>query len=188
MKKIIVSCVLCSLVAFTFAGCGGVNISFGSDDKTAQEEVKQEQSPENKSVSTADKSSEGVKQDQNTGDNPTVNVNINEVPQTPSKQDVVVIREPSQIHVYSGSFVFPSSDRVYLTPSQVSSLTNYELGIARNEIYARHGYIFSTPKYIKYFNSQSWYTPISKNVTLNRIEEYNVSLIKAEEDRRGVVN
>lgn len=48
--------------------------------------------------------------------------------------------------------------------------------------------LFSTEKYRLYFNAQSWYYPISKNVTLNDIEEYNVYLIKAEEDRRGIVN
>jgi len=167
MKKIIIICILCSLATFTFAGCGGINISFDSDNKAAQGEIKQ---------------------NQNTDDNPTVKVNINETPQTPSKTDVVVIREPSQTRVYSGSFVFSNSDCAYLTQSQVSSLTNYQLGIARNEIYARHGYIFSTQKYITYFNSQSWYSPITKNVTLNSIEEYNVSLIKTEEDSRGIKN
>lgn len=115
---------------------------------------------------------EEVKQDQNTED----------------KTTVVIIMDQPRPDISIGNFVFWNSDRVYLTQSQVYSLTNDELGIARNEIYARHGYIFSTEKYRLYFNAQSWYYPISKNVTLNDIEEYNVYLIKAEEDRRGVVN
>lgn len=189
MKRIIISCILCSLVAFTFVGCDGVHVSFDSSDKAAQEEVKQEQSVENKPVAAGDEiSQEEAKQDKNTEGKATVNVNINEVPQRYNKPNVVIIKEPSQTAVYNGSFVFWNSDCAYLTQSQVASLTNYELGIARNEIYARHGYIFSTEKYKTYFNAQSWYSPITKNVTLNNIETYNVSLIKAEEDRRGIKN
>lgn len=104
------------------------------------------------------------------------------------KTTVVIIMDQPRPDVAIGNFIFWNSDRVYLTQSQVYSLTNYELGIARNEIYARHGYIFDTEKYRTYFNAQSWYYSISKDVTLNAIEKYNVSIIKAEEDRRGIVN
>lgn len=107
---------------------------------------------------------------------------------TEEKTTVVIIMDQPRPDISIGNFVFWNSDRVYLTENQVYSLSNYELGIARNEIYARHGYIFSTEKYRLYFNAQNWYYPISKNVTLNNIELYNVNLIKAEEDRRGVVN
>ena len=120
-----------------------------------------------------------------------VKQNQNEVKQNQNIVDnttIVIICDQPRPDVYYGNFIFWNSDRVYLTESQVYSLSNYQLGIARNEIYARRGYVFSLEKYRTYFGAQSWYTPISKNVTLNSVEEYNVGLIKAEEDRRGVVN
>ena len=33
------------------------------------------------------------------------------------------------------------------------------LALGRNEIYARHGYIFQDPMFVNYFNSKSWYKP-----------------------------
>ena len=55
----------------------------------------------------------------------------------------------------------------------------------RNEIFARHGYIFkSNPEMIKYFNNQSWYTPQYYDVTniaFGNREKFNVNFIKNHE-------
>ena len=59
-------------------------------------------------------------------------------------------------------FIFPNSNYAYLPKNQASTLNNYQLGIARNEIYARHGYKFTLEQFRSYFNAQSWYTPIPK--------------------------
>jgi hypothetical protein len=55
----------------------------------------------------------------------------------------------------------------------------------RNEIYARHGYIFQTPQMKAYFNAQSWYRALYNNVDdqLSAIEKSNVALIKTYETR-----
>jgi hypothetical protein len=181
---------LCSLVAITFIGCGGITISFNSDDKSTQKEAKQNQNTEdNKDESGAtSKTNQGeTKEEQKSEDKPNVTVNItNDTPQTQNKKDVIVIRDPIPLDISNGGFIFPNSDYTYLTQNQVANLNNYQLGIARNEIYARHGYIFSLEQFRSYFTAQNWYTPITKNVTLNDIETYNVNLIKAEEDRRGI--
>lgn len=206
MKKAIINCIICSLVAFTLAGCGGIHINFDSDDKSTQKETKQDQNVESKSdvsdkstdnkdkkdenindkSNTKDKSSQNEnKQSQVTDDKSNVTVNINSDADS-EKKDIIVIREPIPINTAHGNFIFYNSDSSYLTKSQVSNLNNFELGVARNEIYARHGYIFSLEQFRTYFNAQSWYKPITKNVTLNKIETYNVALIKAEENKRGI--
>lgn len=62
-----------------------------------------------------------------------------------------------------------------------------ELQIMRNEIFARHGYIFSTDAMKKHFNTQTWYKPTSKNVDaqLTTFEKLNVETIKkAEADKQ----
>lgn len=85
--------------------------------------------------------------------------------------------------------IFPQSSTTYLTKAQVRSLSSYQLGIARNEIYARHGYIFQLDTFKRYFESQNWYVPrysSQNSISLNSIESYNVDLIKSEEDRRGI--
>jgi serine/threonine protein kinase len=80
--------------------------------------------------------------------------------------------------------VYPEGSTRSLTESDVRSLSRYELSIMRNEIFARHGYIFkSNPEMIKYFNNQSWYTPQYYDVTnmLSEIEKFNVNFIKNHE-------
>lgn len=73
---------------------------------------------------------------------------------------------------------WPFTSTRYLDPSELYGMGAWDLKIMRNEIYARHGYIFQTEDMRNYFNSQSWYTPVTRNVKLSKIEEYNVQLIK----------
>ena len=50
----------------------------------------------------------------------------------------------------------------------------------KNEIYARHGYIFTEQPYKTYFNSQNWYNGTKKVVSeseLNKYEMNNITLI-----------
>ena len=53
----------------------------------------------------------------------------------------------------------------------------------RDEIFARHGYIFKTSDMIQHFNSQSWYRALNNDVTayLSKIEKDNVNFIKQYE-------
>lgn len=59
-----------------------------------------------------------------------------------------------------------------------------ELFIARNELFARHGYVFkNSPKLQSYFENKSWYVPnerYSGNLSGN-IEESNLVTIRATE-------
>lgn len=54
-----------------------------------------------------------------------------------------------------------------------------ELRLMRNEIFARHGYIFKSEDLNKYFSSKRWYKPALNNVdsTLTEIEKINIKLI-----------
>ncbi|HAX61080.1 MAG TPA: hypothetical protein DCX95_00755 [Elusimicrobia bacterium] len=56
--------------------------------------------------------------------------------------------------------------------------------IVRNEIYARHGYIFKSPELKQQFESKNWYKP-NPNFSekeLNQIEKRNVQYLKEFED------
>lgn len=76
-----------------------------------------------------------------------------------------------------------SCSRVMLTEEQLSGKTLEELALLRNEILARKGYVFSTPKYSEHFKSQSWYEPAKSNdkVKLSEIESKNVKLLQKRE-------
>lgn len=58
----------------------------------------------------------------------------------------------------SSDYLFPS-DSVYITYSDLYGRSQDEIAFIRNEIYARHGYIFQTEPYKSYFSAKSWYSP-----------------------------
>lgn len=58
----------------------------------------------------------------------------------------------------SKDFVFADSNTRYLTRDEVIEISDTDLRIARNEIYARHGRKFNDETLQTYFNSKSWYT------------------------------
>jgi len=79
---------------------------------------------------------------------------------------------------------FPEASERLLTASDLQYLSKEDLKIMRNEIFARHGYIFQTQAMKTYFQNQSWYSPQRSDVTaiLSNIEIKNVNLIKSYEN------
>jgi hypothetical protein len=79
--------------------------------------------------------------------------------------------------------VFPQASLRLLSEEEVARLSNEQLSLMRNEIFARHGYIFKTRKWIDHFSRQSWYRPLYSDVNnlLSRIEKANINLIKRYE-------
>lgn len=92
----------------------------------------------------------------------------------------------------NNSYIFSNSSSSYLSSSDVSALSDNNLTIALNEIYARRGRIFKDPALSSYFNSQAWYTPkytqaeFDKNVTFNDYEQKNLQLMINEQKKRGL--
>jgi len=83
----------------------------------------------------------------------------------------------------SSDYIIPDSDIRVLSGADIDYLTRGELRLARNEIYARHGYVFQSDDLREYFSKKAWYTPnYSYNGSLNNIERHNVDLIKAREE------
>jgi hypothetical protein len=70
-----------------------------------------------------------------------------------------------------------------LTSADIQGLPSKELKIMRNEIFARHGYIFKTNDMKAYFTAQPWYRPQRADVSsmLTAIEKKNVEFIKQAE-------
>lgn len=88
------------------------------------------------------------------------------MPQTEPQQVIEIQQSPNQqveVHgtsqnVSSGGngYLSQSSQRA-LTDADVSGMSYEEMQMAINEIYARHGRIFSSASIQNYFESQSWY-------------------------------
>lgn len=85
-------------------------------------------------------------------------------------------------------FIFPDSDKKYLSEDEIRSKTVDEMMIGRNEIFARHGYIFGEDGLKQHFEGTSWYKgtvpaeQFNSEQIFNDFEKKNVELIKQVED------
>jgi YARHG domain len=82
---------------------------------------------------------------------------------------------------------YPEASTRNLDGSELAAKSCYELKIMRNEIYARHGYIFKTADMRAYFSRQNWYRPLAADVSgqLSGVERRNTQLIQQYESGKG---
>ena len=85
----------------------------------------------------------------------------------------------------SSSYAFPS-DSEFVTTQFLSGLTQNQIILIRNEIYARHGYTFNTTWIREYFESHPWYYSGGfDESSLNETERENIEIILAYEKAMG---
>ncbi len=82
----------------------------------------------------------------------------------------------------AGAEILPQSDERELTAHDVLHLPPDILRLARNEVFARHGYTFNSADLQAFFGARSWYAPAGQDVSLSAIEAANVDLIRQIED------
>ena len=85
------------------------------------------------------------------------------------------------------TYLMPNSDNRYLTGNELHGLSKEELIIARNEIFARHGYIFGDDVLREYFFCENWYIPSVLGAdfdssVFNDQESANIKLIQVYEE------
>lgn len=115
---------------------------------------------------------------------------------TTGTNDAAATEEPdvtfsSDFGSYS-DYILPEVNSRYYDQSEIEALTDGELRLARNEIYARHGRRFTSADLQDYFSSKNWYTPEYAPDDFDRIQEsilndyeiYNRDLIVSIENRR----
>ncbi|RGY98549.1 YARHG domain-containing protein [Clostridium sp. AM58-1XD] len=91
----------------------------------------------------------------------------------------------------SSDYIFQDSNIRKLTQNELKGKSSWELRIARNEIFARHGRQFADAQLQKYFENCSWYNgkidPNNFNFSemLNEYEKNNIKLISEYEKQCG---
>ena len=100
--------------------------------------------------------------------------------------DTTAVEPASTADISSADYIFPS-DRQYITESDMAGWDQKTALLARNEIFARHGYVFQTQEIQNYFAAKSWYTPNSSydGSDLSDVEKANVDTISAYEQKMG---
>lgn len=93
----------------------------------------------------------------------------------------------------SSEYVLPDSDKRYYTYDELDALTDEQLNFAHNEIYARHGRMFSDERYADHFAKCSWYEPRyspeefeSMPNQLNEFEMANSDIMSQIRTERGI--
>lgn len=85
--------------------------------------------------------------------------------------------------VVDGDQIYLRAKMADLTDQDLAGMTKDQLSYARNEIFARHGHTFKTPKMLNYFGDQYWYHYTIDDAAglLNKFEKRNVEFIKKKE-------
>lgn len=86
--------------------------------------------------------------------------------------------------------IFPETNSRYIDESELYNFSASEIRLIRNEIFARHGRIFTSPDLIEYFGRKAWYVPTYSpeefdahmNSYLNDYELANLNVILKYED------
>ena len=107
-------------------------------------------------------------------------------------QTKVVVIHPVVEHLDAADYILPNSDKVYYSRSDFAGLSDWELYVARNEIYARYGREFKNDDLARYFARKSWYVPRytpeefdSMASPLNAYEKHNVDELLSYEKSIG---
>lgn len=88
-------------------------------------------------------------------------------------------------------YLLPDVATKAYTKSDLSSKSDYDLYLARNEVFAKYGRKFKNDDLNQYFSTKSWYVPTYDPATfdsmptpLNDLEQANVNLIRQIEAER----
>lgn len=102
--------------------------------------------------------------------------------------DMIAEYGTQEEEILYSEYVFLDSDKKYLSEEEVRSVEIDRLFIGRNEIFARHGYIFQDANLQQHFENTSWYKGTIPNEQFNMeelfndFEKKNVELIKKVEN------
>jgi len=77
----------------------------------------------------------------------------------------------------TNDYIFPDSGERLLTKEETGILSKRMRRIAKNEIYARRGYIFKDPVLNGFFRKKKWYRPAGGEAQLSSIEKANAALL-----------
>ena len=115
---------------------------------------------------------------------------IHTTPRSNNKSDDSDSTSPSKASGSDDSYLLPDSDKKILSEDDLAAFDRETLNLALNEIFARHGYIFSDAKLKAYFTKKSWYHGTVKAAdfdysVFNSHEAFNLNLITSYQERLG---
>ena len=167
----------------------GLRGTEGSDEAV---QTQQEQPAEQANERDAEKNDDAAESDDadpSGGDNNVVVV----VGQDEQDAEDADSQEDADPQEDSSTYILSDSGSHRYTDGELSDLSDWELYLARNEIFARRGREFRNEDLQRYFESKSWYTPTYSpddfdaraSELLNDVERANAETILKLEQSRG---
>ena len=106
---------------------------------------------------------------------------------SPSTPTPTPYSPPAYYYPQNNYYILPQSSDRLLTYQYIAGLSQQDLMLARNEIFARHGRIFNDPDVRNYFESQIWYYGYIEpedftDTMLSDIEKDNIAFIQEYEN------
>lgn len=104
-------------------------------------------------------------------------------------ENVVITPIPAEPnYVYNEQYIIPDSDTRELTEGELWAYTRETLRYIRNELLARHGYVFGGNKFGRYFGKTDWYKAGNyENEILTALEWDNISLVRTVERKMDIL-
>lgn len=94
-------------------------------------------------------------------------------------------KEPlsEEVSEKTDAYILPESNERYIEYTEILDFDTEKLNLAKNEVYARHGFIFSTDNIAEYFENCAWYKPSVpaadfKDSVFNKYEIANIALLE----------
>lgn len=131
----------------------------------------------NSSVATGSEQTENLKTEETTSPEET------KKPKTTETQ----LEENDEKEEAKKDYILPDSDSKYYTKNDLKKLTQNEVRLARNEIYARRGRKFETKEIREYFEGKGWYHGTVDEVSDTELNQYEIAnrdlIIQYEKDK-----
>lgn len=176
---------LASLLTLTTTACGGITINIGGNQKQSATSENQQQSKDTQKHNTKEKNT-----DQNSATDASSSTktqkNTSKTSKTidfsSSKGDLTITQKTTGTILHDYGFDEAGDDYVKYLPKRI-------LRLARNEIFASHGYIFSSSDLKNFFSKKTWYKPSIKadkwsDKLLSKTEREHVkTILKYENDK-----
>lgn len=190
---VLVVCVVCFTI-FMSRSPTDAQLKAQQDDSTAQQGVTQQMPQTDASATQQGQTSSSAETDAKDERDDTDNTSDSAAPMVTNNYYYYGSNAADDDEYYtrseSSGYLWPT-DTQYISSADLSGLSKDTVQAIRNEIYARHGYAFTTTRWQEYFASKTWYdrdstcTESTVNARLSSLERANIDTIVSYEESKG---
>lgn len=165
----ILSCIAVAMIVWLLAilFMNPVNDNYREEETTISEQIEEDSDEEASENDKKENKKKKIKDDEEENEEDSEV----EKEEEETEENKIEEEEIKGLNYSNNSYLYPT-DKKYITTEDLSGLTKEEVALLRNELYARHGYTFSTASYKEFFSQKSWYRPNPSLTDGAAVEKY----------------